>query len=77
MPTDSGLSSREVTVRSGADGEVVPAMLAVCSQCGHDTWTLYSIRGKYQHLQCCRCGTTYCAHEGPGCAGDRGGQEGS
>lgn len=50
---------RDITVTSRVDGEVEPAKLFECDQCGKAEFIVYMIKG-HPHLQCTNCDTTFC-----------------
>jgi len=52
-----------------AQGRRVQAELVACADCGAEGFIVYWIEGQWLHLQCRRCGTSYCFHEGEGCSG--------
>lgn len=68
MSGPSELGERKITV-TAADGSRADALLALCLDCRGEQWLCYFIHGHYMHLQCLRCGTSYCLHEGS-CAGE-------
>lgn len=53
----------ETIVRSAVDGEAVKAHIAECSDCGCRAFHVFQIHGHRQdhwHMQCYRCGVSYC-----------------
>jgi len=41
-------------------GEVLPAELIICPECGGDRFNLYVLGASHDHLQCCLCGRSFC-----------------
>lgn len=58
MPKLSGLCYKPIGVKSRVDGHSTKARLCTCP-CGNPEWLIYLIDG-HQHLQCLRCGETFC-----------------
>jgi ribosomal protein S27AE len=57
----SQLFNREISVED-LTGRPTPALLQVC-ECGGETWVIYAIQiggGSHPHVQCVKCGTSYC-----------------
>ena len=55
---------RRAEVSEGLTGHKLPAVVLRC--CGQDRFHVFQLAGQqHPHLQCCSCGTSYCAG---GCA---------
>jgi hypothetical protein len=50
----------ETSVVSRVSGKVVPARVAVCSNCQENKFIVFIIGKSHQHLQCAHCDETYC-----------------
>lgn len=57
---------KDVTVISRMDGKPEPAKLFQCDSCGSVEFLIYQV-ANHPHLQCLKCGTTFC--QGHGCDG--------
>jgi hypothetical protein len=49
------------TVTSGVDGTQSVAQIAMCEACDGMEWCVFQLEGQtHVHLQCTRCGASYC-----------------
>lgn len=62
--TDKGKLTRKAVTVQAANGDDVPAHLALCT-CGHETFVLFQVMEMtHLHVQCVMCGTTFCPQGG-------------
>ena len=64
-----GLVQKGVRV-SDAGGRWFTATLLVCPDCKGESFLVYTVQGHdHPHLQCARCGVSYCTTDRPTCGG--------
>jgi hypothetical protein len=60
-----GIREEKVVVMAQADGSTADAALFRCDECGGNIWIVYLILPeRTAHIQCVRCGVSYCQHQG-------------
>lgn len=64
-----GLTEKEVNV-SDISGKRHSATLLICPDCKGEAFVVYTVKGHdHPHLQCARCGVSYCTSDRPACGG--------
>ena len=53
------METRAATV-TDQRGIVVEADVIICPTCGNDTFHIYLVKGRHQHLQCVSCADSFC-----------------
>ena len=54
------MKTKDVKVISMVDGKELPAKLLVCQECNNETFRIFVVNGRHNHMQCEKCEVSYC-----------------